>query len=253
MRAFTLGIVLSMAVLFPKVSNAQAYASGTPAPEATAATADWQTAGEPIVVTGLVYFATRQFRIFDPQVMQQTGIYQRMPIYSDVTMEPYSVVYVPITRSNMRLYERKREGALAGTTGSLGIPSSTTFDYEFAWLQHQLGCRAATRVVVPEAIPPERLEEEEREDEEAGGGEETGTAEEGRQEVEEVLRVQRQVAVPEYLRPLLREPHAEAVGAPCAGAVVGAGAGVVAHATATANDASTAMARTATGPAGRTA
>jgi predicted glycosyltransferase len=40
----------------------------------------------------------------------------------------------------------------------LGIASSTTFDYEFAWLQHQLGCRAATRVLVPEAIPPERLE-----------------------------------------------------------------------------------------------
>jgi predicted glycosyltransferase len=39
----------------------------------------------------------------------------------------------------------------------LGIPSSTTFDYEFATLQHQLGCRAATRVVVPAAIPPERL------------------------------------------------------------------------------------------------
>jgi predicted glycosyltransferase len=43
------------------------------------------------------------------------------------------------------------------TARSLGIPSATTFDYEFAWLQHQLGCRAATRVVVPEAIPPERL------------------------------------------------------------------------------------------------
>ncbi len=44
------------------------------------------------------------------------------------------------------------------TARRLGIPSATTFDYEFAWLQHQLGCRAATRVVVPEAIPPERLE-----------------------------------------------------------------------------------------------
>jgi uncharacterized protein len=41
---------------------------------------------------------------------------------------------------------------------SLGIPSSTTFDYEFATLQHQFGCRAANYVVVPEAIPPERLE-----------------------------------------------------------------------------------------------
>jgi uncharacterized protein len=44
------------------------------------------------------------------------------------------------------------------TARRLRIPSSTTFDYEFAWLQHQLGCRAARRVVVPDAIPPERLE-----------------------------------------------------------------------------------------------
>ena len=43
------------------------------------------------------------------------------------------------------------------TARRLGIPSSTTFDYEWATLQHQLGCRAATKVVVPAAIPPERL------------------------------------------------------------------------------------------------
>jgi predicted glycosyltransferase len=47
---------------------------------------------------------------------------------------------------------------LTMTARRLGIPSATTFDYEFAYLQHQLGCRAATRVVVPEAIPPDRLE-----------------------------------------------------------------------------------------------
>jgi uncharacterized protein len=40
----------------------------------------------------------------------------------------------------------------------LGIPSATTHDYEFAKLQHQLGMRAATKVVVPDSIPPERLE-----------------------------------------------------------------------------------------------
>jgi uncharacterized protein len=43
------------------------------------------------------------------------------------------------------------------TARRLGIPSSTTFDYEWAWLQHQLGCRAATKVVVPDSIPVERL------------------------------------------------------------------------------------------------
>jgi uncharacterized protein len=47
---------------------------------------------------------------------------------------------------------------LTMTARSLGVPSGTTFDYEFATVQHQLGCRAATVVLVPEAIPPERLE-----------------------------------------------------------------------------------------------
>ena len=41
---------------------------------------------------------------------------------------------------------------------SLGIPSSYAFDYEFAVTQHRLGCRAATRVVVPDVIPQARLD-----------------------------------------------------------------------------------------------
>ena len=40
---------------------------------------------------------------------------------------------------------------------SLRIPSSYAFDYEYARAQHGLGCRAATRIVVPEVIPQERL------------------------------------------------------------------------------------------------
>jgi predicted glycosyltransferase len=41
---------------------------------------------------------------------------------------------------------------------SLGIPSSYAFDYEFARVQHGFGSRAARRVVVPDAIPQERLD-----------------------------------------------------------------------------------------------
>ena len=43
------------------------------------------------------------------------------------------------------------------TARRLGIPSATTHDYEYATLQHHLGDRAATKVVVPEAIPQERM------------------------------------------------------------------------------------------------
>jgi len=40
----------------------------------------------------------------------------------------------------------------------LGIPNTTMFDYEWATAQHNVVCRLADRVLVPEAIPPERLE-----------------------------------------------------------------------------------------------
>ena len=43
------------------------------------------------------------------------------------------------------------------TARRLGIPSATTHDYEYATLQHHLGDRAATKVVVPDAIPLERM------------------------------------------------------------------------------------------------
>jgi predicted glycosyltransferase len=39
----------------------------------------------------------------------------------------------------------------------LGVPSATAFDYEWARAQHTVNCRLARAVVVPEAIPPERL------------------------------------------------------------------------------------------------
>jgi uncharacterized protein len=68
--------------------------------------------------------------------------------------------------SALRRFARRRDFDLALAHGSheltlsarrLRIPSATTHDYEFASLQHHLGFRAATRVVVPESIPADRL------------------------------------------------------------------------------------------------
>jgi uncharacterized protein len=60
--------------------------------------------------------------------------------------------------------ERRVDWALAhGSTDMpvvsrlLRIPNSTMFDYEWAALQHHVNCRLANRVLVPEAIPRERL------------------------------------------------------------------------------------------------
>jgi uncharacterized protein len=66
----------------------------------------------------------------------------------------------------LRRWARQRHFDLALAHGSheltltarrLSIPSATTHDYEFAALQHHLGMRAATKVVVPESIPADRL------------------------------------------------------------------------------------------------
>lgn len=40
-----------------------------------------------------------------------------------------------------------------------GIPHVTVFDYEWARTQHRVNCRASWRVVVPDAIPLERLDQ----------------------------------------------------------------------------------------------
>jgi uncharacterized protein len=66
----------------------------------------------------------------------------------------------------MRRFGRKKGFDLALAHGSndlaiaarrLGIPAVNMFDYEFATVQHNIGCRMARRVITPDSIPSERL------------------------------------------------------------------------------------------------
>ncbi len=118
MRGCCLGFVLTVAVLFPKIGTAQVFQFRTPPPDVSAAGAEWQMNSAPVIVGGLTYYPTRGFRMFDGQVMAQTGMFENVPVYSDATLEPYSELYVPVGSGRMRIYERRRERELAGTTGS---------------------------------------------------------------------------------------------------------------------------------------
>ena len=69
--------------------------------------------------------------------------------------------------SALRRWGKGREFDVAMAHGShelmitarrLGVAGADMFDYEWASLQHWLGSHAATRVVVPESIPKERLD-----------------------------------------------------------------------------------------------
>jgi hypothetical protein len=116
MRVVWTGLVLTVALLIPNVGSAQVFRFRTPPPEVSAGGAEWQLNSDPIVVGGLTYYPTRGFRLFDGQVMAQAGTYERVPVYSDTTMELYLEVYVPLGSGRMRIYERRRDRETPGTT-----------------------------------------------------------------------------------------------------------------------------------------
>jgi hypothetical protein len=118
MQRFRLGFVVTVALLLPNIGNAQVFQFRTPPPDVSAASASWQINGEPIMVGGITYYATRGFRLFDGQVMAQTGLFEGIPVYVDTTIAPDSELYVPLSGGRMRVYERHRDREQGGTTGS---------------------------------------------------------------------------------------------------------------------------------------
>ena len=103
------------------VSNpvlAQVNSRPTDPPIVTAENESWYRLGEPVIVSGEFYYPAGPATFFNGNVMVRVGHYNGVPLYADTTLEPHSVVFVPVGRSQMQPYERPRAGDLAGTTGS---------------------------------------------------------------------------------------------------------------------------------------
>jgi len=118
MRSAVVAAAIVMAALLPETGNAQVYLLPTPPPAVTAANEAWQHEGEPIFYEGSYYYPAGPTVYFDGNVMKRTGVWRGVPLYSDATLEPFSVVYVPVGGNVMRPYERLRNGELTGTVGS---------------------------------------------------------------------------------------------------------------------------------------
>lgn len=97
---------------------AQMQTRPTDAPTTNAAGESWYRLREPLAFSGELYYPAGAAVFFNGNVMVRTGHYNGVPLYVDATLEPYSIVYVPIGRGQMQPYERPRRGALAGTAGS---------------------------------------------------------------------------------------------------------------------------------------
>ena len=131
----------------------------TDPPLVTAANESWYQLGEPIQFAGDLYFRAGPAVFFDGNIMVRTGYFNGVPLYSDTTLEPYSIVLVPVRTGLMQPYERIRRGDLAGTTGSRtpAFPVRVTSDrFEFpeaagapTELARPIGAIAASEVVSP--------------------------------------------------------------------------------------------------------
>ena len=104
--------------LLSTVALAQVNLQPTPPPPVTAENETWYRAGEPVMSAGSLYYLAGPAIHFNGNEMVRTGFYQGIPLYSRTTIEPYSVVFVPIGGGMMQPYERRRTGQIAGTSGS---------------------------------------------------------------------------------------------------------------------------------------
>jgi hypothetical protein len=99
-------------------AGAQVMSLPSPPSIVVADAEEWYRSGEPIAFAGALYYPAGAIRHFDGNRMVRTGAHRGVPFYADTTLEPYSVIFVPLAGGLVQPYERRREGDLAGTTGS---------------------------------------------------------------------------------------------------------------------------------------
>jgi hypothetical protein len=119
-------VQLTPAVLFATLcatfvsgfATAQVLYVPTPPPSVFADSEDWYRNGEPIPFLDALYYPAGAIQHFDGNRMVRSGAYRGVPLYTDKFLAPYDKIFVPLSGGLLQPYERRREGPLAGTTGS---------------------------------------------------------------------------------------------------------------------------------------
>ncbi len=111
-------LLLLFAVLSAAPAAAQIQSRPTDPPIVTADNDAWYRNGDAVQFAGDLYYPAGPQVFFNGNTMVRSGQYNGVPLYTETTVEPFSIVLVPISGGLMQPYERPRRGALAGTTGS---------------------------------------------------------------------------------------------------------------------------------------
>ena len=116
-RALIAAVGLALALAASSVAARQMLQSA-PVPTVTADNERWYLEGEPVSFAGNLYYPAGAQVFFNASEMVRSGFFQGIPLYTRTTIEPYSVVYVPLAGGRMQPYQRPRSGELTGTAGS---------------------------------------------------------------------------------------------------------------------------------------
>jgi hypothetical protein len=115
---------LLVPVLLVGIAGFHLFAQGivqTPLPTVTADNERWYQTGEPVSFAGNLYYPAGAQVYFNANEMVRSGFYMGIPLYTRTTLEPYSVVFVPLEGGRLQPYERPRTGELTGTAGSVPV------------------------------------------------------------------------------------------------------------------------------------
>src|SRR6478672_5750954 len=113
MRARALPCVFVL--LLCSAAEAQMTWQPTQPPLVTADNETWYRSGAAIEWNGDFYLPAGAPQAFNRYQMVRSGSYRGVPLYTDTTLEPNSIVFVPIAGGRMQPYERPRTGLLAGS------------------------------------------------------------------------------------------------------------------------------------------
>ena len=98
--------LVAVLVTFGSPAAAQIQSRPTDPPLVTAANESWYLLGEPVQFAGDVYALSGPPVFFNGNTMVRSGHYNGVPLYTDATIEPFSMVLVPVSRGLMQPYRR---------------------------------------------------------------------------------------------------------------------------------------------------
>jgi hypothetical protein len=132
-----------MIALLSGTAEAQIIWQPTPQPLVTAEHETWFMAGDPISFDGALYVPSGATQAFSGIQMVRSGSYRGIPLYTDATLQPYSVVFVPVAGNRMQPYVPAAT-TTSGVTQAAGPPTYAP--------SYELGTAPEAGIIA--AVPP---------------------------------------------------------------------------------------------------